>query len=211
MTPNHAFERSARQRCCRVPSSLRSSAPAQRDRCAVPSVDPGWSTFFVPSPDLMALRLLVLVKHGFPILDSATPAREWSLSPRGETEALLLAEELRPYKPVHLVSSSEPKARRTAELVAAILRTPNRVVDDLREIDRPALPIMEPTTAHRELNRPILSQPNRAVLGSESANAVKVPGRTRANHPPVSSVAPAAESGARCWRTKQVKRTQRIL
>ena len=28
---NHAFERSARQRCCRVPSSLRSSAPAQRE------------------------------------------------------------------------------------------------------------------------------------------------------------------------------------
>ena len=26
------FERSARQRCCRVPSSLRSSAPAQRKR-----------------------------------------------------------------------------------------------------------------------------------------------------------------------------------
>ena len=32
MMPNPAFERSARQRCCRVPSSLRSSAPAQRKR-----------------------------------------------------------------------------------------------------------------------------------------------------------------------------------
>jgi len=30
MLPNPAFERSARQRRCRVPSSLRSSAPAQR-------------------------------------------------------------------------------------------------------------------------------------------------------------------------------------
>lgn len=118
----------------------------------------------------MATRLLVLVKHGFPILDPATPAREWSLSPRGETQALLLAEELRPYEPFQLVSSSEPKARGTAELVASVLRTPNRVVDDLREIDRPALPIMEPT-AHRALNRPIFSERNRAVLGFESADA----------------------------------------
>jgi hypothetical protein len=35
MTPNPAFERSARQRRCRVPSSLRSSAPAQRERLDV--------------------------------------------------------------------------------------------------------------------------------------------------------------------------------
>jgi hypothetical protein len=32
MTPNHAFERRARQLRCRVPSSLRSSVPAQRER-----------------------------------------------------------------------------------------------------------------------------------------------------------------------------------
>ena len=36
MLPNHAFERGARQRRCRVPSSLRSSAPAQRNRWASP-------------------------------------------------------------------------------------------------------------------------------------------------------------------------------
>lgn len=119
---------------------------------------------------MMTTRLLVLVKHGSPIPDPTTPPREWSLSPRGEAEALLLAEELRPYEPFQLVSSSEPKARRTAELVAAVLRTPNRIADDLREIDRPALPIMEPA-AHRELNRPIFSESSRAVLGFESADA----------------------------------------
>ena len=36
MLSNYAFERSARQRCCRVPSSLRSSALAQRGRYAAP-------------------------------------------------------------------------------------------------------------------------------------------------------------------------------
>lgn len=118
----------------------------------------------------MAIRHLVLVKHGSPTLDSETPAREWSLSLRGESEALLLAEQLRTFEPFHLVSSPETKARGTAELIAAVLSTPSRIVDGLREIDRPVLPIMEPA-AHRELNRPIFSDPNRAVLGSESANA----------------------------------------
>jgi hypothetical protein len=37
--PNIAFEGSAEQRCCSVPSSLRSSAPPQRGRWASPDAD----------------------------------------------------------------------------------------------------------------------------------------------------------------------------
>jgi broad specificity phosphatase PhoE len=115
-------------------------------------------------------RFVVLAKHGSPALDPTTPAREWALSTRGESEALLLADKLRPYAPFQLVSSCEPKARRTADLVAEALQTTIRVVDDLREIDRPVLPIMEPAR-HRELNRPLFREPDRAVFGSETANA----------------------------------------
>jgi broad specificity phosphatase PhoE len=121
----------------------------------------------------MPPKLLVLVKHGSPVLDPATPAREWALSRHGEIETRYVAEQLRAYEPFDLVSSPEPKARRTAELIAAELRTHNRVVDDLREIDRRVLPIMEPA-GHREMNRPIFSEPNRAVVGSESANTALI-------------------------------------
>lgn len=117
----------------------------------------------------MPPKFLVLVKHGSPVLDPATPAREWALSARGESEALRVAEHLRAYEPIDLVSSPEPKARRTAELIAGVLRTRNRVADDLREIDRRVLPSAEPAE-HREMNWPIFSEPDRAVLGSESAN-----------------------------------------
>jgi broad specificity phosphatase PhoE len=115
-------------------------------------------------------QLVVLAKHGTPGLDHTAPAREWALSRRGEADALLLADRLKPYAPFQLVSSCEPKARRTAELVAAALQMTLRVVDDLREIDRPVLPIMEPAR-HRAVNRPIFVDPDRAVLGSESASA----------------------------------------
>jgi broad specificity phosphatase PhoE len=121
----------------------------------------------------MPPKLLVLVKHGSPVLDPATPAREWALSGQGEIEALHVAEQLRAYEPIDLVSSPEPKARRTAELIAAVLGTHNRVVDDLREVDRRVLPIMEPAR-HREMNRAIFSEPDRAVLGSESANSALI-------------------------------------
>jgi broad specificity phosphatase PhoE len=117
----------------------------------------------------MPPKLLVLVKHGSPVLDPVTPAREWALSGQGEIEALHVAEQLLAYEPFDLVSSPELKARSTAQLIAAARGTHCRVVEDLREIDRRAVPIMEPA-GHREMNRSIFSQPDRAVLGSESAN-----------------------------------------
>jgi broad specificity phosphatase PhoE len=121
----------------------------------------------------MPPKLLVLVKHGSPVLSPATPARDWSLSGQGEIEALHVAKQLRPYEPFDLVSSPEPKARSTAELIAAQSGTRNRIVDNLREIDRRILPIMEPA-GHREMNRAIFSEPARAILGSESANAALI-------------------------------------
>jgi broad specificity phosphatase PhoE len=115
-------------------------------------------------------RLLVLVKHGTPVLDGTKPAREWTLSPRGESEAVALAEDIGRYAPSHILASSEPKAERTAQLIAARLGLNVRVLDGIRELDRAALPIMDPA-AHRELNRPIFLEPDRAVLGAESASA----------------------------------------
>jgi broad specificity phosphatase PhoE len=110
------------------------------------------------------------VKHGTPVLDAARPPREWLLSPRGESEAHRLAEELRPFVPYVVVASSEPKAERTAQLIASSVGQSVRVVDGIREIDRGVLPIVD-AEAHRELNRPIFLEPTRAILGFEPANA----------------------------------------
>jgi broad specificity phosphatase PhoE len=116
------------------------------------------------------MSILVLVKHGSPVLDPDVPAREWVLSPRGEAEAARLADRLREHLPFRLVSSSEPKALRTAEIVASALSTQTRRVADLGEIDRPAMPIMT-RDMHREVNAGIFSHPDQAVIGTESAQA----------------------------------------
>ena len=113
-------------------------------------------------------RQLVLVKHALPVLDPDRPAREWTLGAEGERQARALAGELRRFAPFRLAASSEPKASRTAEIVASELGLVVRLSEALREIDRPALPMMRPDE-HAHFNLRLFAEPDRAVIGSESA------------------------------------------
>lgn len=115
-------------------------------------------------------RRLILVKHAMPILEAGEPPRNWRLGPVGERQAQELAAELAPYRPFALVSSNEPKALRTAEIVASTIDATVRVIPGLRELDRPVLPIVD-KQEHERLNRPLFEQPSRAMLGEESADA----------------------------------------
>lgn len=117
-----------------------------------------------------AQRSLVLVKHALPTLDGAAPARQWQLAPEGETQSRRLARELLDFQPFRLISSPEPKALRTAQIVAAELSLPVAQQAGLEEIDRPALPLLA-REEHAALNAPIFADPARRVLGTESGNA----------------------------------------
>ena len=112
---------------------------------------------------------LILVKHAQPVLDPAVPPREWRLGREGEEQSQGLAERLRMFLPFTLVSSPEPKAVRTAEIVAATLGTVTSIVEGLQEFDRPAMPIASPDE-HERLNAPIFTTRAQPVLGRESAD-----------------------------------------
>lgn len=111
---------------------------------------------------------LVLVKHALPQIDASKPPREWHLGAEGEAQAKRLAERLRAFEPLRMVTSPEPKAARTAELAAAELGLTVACVDGLQEIDRPALRLMS-REEHAAVNQAIFTEPDRRVLGSESA------------------------------------------
>lgn len=115
-------------------------------------------------------RRLILVKHAQPVLDPAVSPREWRLAHEGEEQSHRLAQRLRTFMPFTLVSSPEPKAARTAEIVAATLGIASAVVDGLEEFDRPAMPIVTPEE-HRRLNLSIFTTRTLPVLGRESADA----------------------------------------
>ena len=111
---------------------------------------------------------LVLVKHAQPVLDSSRPPREWELGPDGEQQASRLAGMLRKFLPFHLVSSREPKARRTSEIVGDRLGVATVAVEDLGELDRPAAPILS-RQDHEAANARVFIDCDRAVMGAESA------------------------------------------
>ena len=119
-----------------------------------------------------AARLVILVKHALPELDAALPPREWRLGAEGEAQARRLANRLRtelPLQaaPLQLVSSPEPKAERTAEIVAGELGLSLEVRAGLQEFDRPALPLVS-KAEHAALNETIFAEPSRRLLGRES-------------------------------------------
>jgi broad specificity phosphatase PhoE len=116
----------------------------------------------------MNVTTLILVKHALPVIDASKPAKEWQLSAKGELQAEALAEHLRTFAPLRMIASPEPKAARTAELVAERLHVGVHVVDDLREFDRPRLPLLSKED-HARANAEIFANPNQRVLGNESA------------------------------------------
>ena len=112
--------------------------------------------------------VVILVKHAQPVLDSSLPPREWRLARDGERQAHRLADALRQYLPFRMFSSPELKARQTSEIVAAELGVAMTTVEDLRELDRPPLPILSESD-HRALNARVFAEPDVPVIGAESA------------------------------------------
>src|SRR5215218_5414518 len=100
---------------------------------------------------------IVLIKHAQPLLDASKPARDWVLGSQGEEQSRRLGALLRPFLPGRLVTSPEPKALQTCEIVADELDIPMTVVDGLQEIERPVLPIMSPSE-HERVNARIFSE-----------------------------------------------------
>lgn len=120
--------------------------------------------------DVAPARRLVLVKHALPVLDDSRPAREWQLGVEGEEQARRLVVTLRQFAPFRLASSTEPKAARTAAIVAAELGIGMTTLDGLREIDRPVVPIM-PREEHERFNVRLFTAVDEPVIGTESARA----------------------------------------
>ena len=82
------------------------------------------------------------MRHAQPAIRADVPAPRWELSAEGRAAAARLAEDPA-FDGVRVVASSpEPKAVATAEPIAARLRVTVTIDDDLRETERPDIPIL---------------------------------------------------------------------
>jgi broad specificity phosphatase PhoE len=80
-----------------------------------------------------------------------------------------LARALAAYGPAVVVTSPEPKAAETAQIVADLLGTPLEIVEDLREHDRRNVPWMKAEDFRAAVGR-FFQEPQSLVLGQESAD-----------------------------------------
>lgn len=114
------------------------------------------------------MRHLILVKHALPEIDPAIPSRRWRLGPEGRRRCAALAGRLAPYAPAAIVSSREPKAAETAELVAGRLRLVSEMVEGLQENDRTGLGYLGDAEYEARFAR-FFAEPEALVVGRETA------------------------------------------
>lgn len=114
-------------------------------------------------------KYLILVKHSVPQLEPDHPASTWKLSEEGRLRAHRLAEQLEDFAPEVLVSSEEPKAKETADILGDQLRLPVRILPGLREHDRSKVPFLSHAAFQRAI-REFFQQPDELVFGGETAN-----------------------------------------
>lgn len=117
----------------------------------------------------MASRL-VLVKHSHVDVVPGRPPRTWGLSDEGRRRAALLAGRLADFDVARVVSSVEPKAVETAEIVAQRLTVPSASVPGLHEQLRDTAPYLGEKDFQTAIAW-LFDEPSKVVFGEESADA----------------------------------------
>ncbi len=114
------------------------------------------------------IRKLILVKHSLPQVVPALPPDRWLLSEEGRRRAGLLAERIRPLRPGVIVSSREPKARETADVIAGSVGVPVVVHEGLHEHERSGVGFLG-ALEFAEAIRSMFARPAELVMGDETA------------------------------------------
>lgn len=112
---------------------------------------------------------LILVKHSVPEIVGDRPANMWSLSNEGRLRARQLVDELKRFEPDIIVSSDEPKATETAEIIARNLGLNMQVIHDLHEHDRSNEPYMSLEVFQASIQK-LFDEPSQLVFGNETAD-----------------------------------------
>ncbi len=116
------------------------------------------------------MAYLLLAKHALPKIEPNVPAKTWRLGERGRAQSALLAEALRPYAPSIVITSDEPKAAETGQIVAKTLEVPYRVACGLQEHDITGEPYLDDPAAFEAAVKSLFDVPDKRNFGNESAN-----------------------------------------
>ncbi len=100
---------------------------------------------------------------------STVPAKEWRLSQSGQVRCSALAEKLESFSPDVIISSTEPKAIETAQIVAHQLNKPLNTVEGLHEHDRTGVGLFNKEQFEIKV-KDFFENPDKLIFGRETAN-----------------------------------------
>lgn len=112
---------------------------------------------------------LILIKHAMPEIDTSVSSHLWPLSEHGRIACLRLATEIAVYAPEIIVTSIEPKAFETGELLANLLGLPCETAPGLQENDRTGIDFLNMETYESTFQR-FFMFPDELTVGRETAN-----------------------------------------
>jgi broad specificity phosphatase PhoE len=111
---------------------------------------------------------LIFVKHSAPEIVPSLPARLWHLSEVGRSRGDTLARKLEAYKPDVIISSAEPKAVETAQIIADRLRLQVEIAEGLHEHERENVGFLSSEEFEASIAR-FFGNPGDLVFGQETA------------------------------------------
>lgn len=120
----------------------------------------------------MASAALILVRHGRPEIDPNVPPPKWNLHPDGRIAVGALAEALAQFSPSAIISSAEPKAMQTAEIIAGRSALAVEVDPDLCEQKRPSFAFSAEDEFRARMSA-IFAHPGMSAPGDESADQAR--------------------------------------
>jgi broad specificity phosphatase PhoE len=114
------------------------------------------------------MRALILVRHSISEVDKSVDSNQWHLSAAGRLLCEPLAERLAEYSPTRIVTSREPKAIETGQIIAEILNKPESVANNIHEHDRSGMGIFPTVEAFQANVENFFRHPNELVYGNET-------------------------------------------
>lgn len=117
----------------------------------------------------MSGAALILVRHGRPLIDPDTSPTTWPLCPDGREGCERLAQRILDFKPTAVVSSPEPKALQTAQILAARAGLEVAVDSGLHEHKRPHLSFGSEEEFRARIAK-VFDDPSARTPGGESAH-----------------------------------------
>ncbi len=112
---------------------------------------------------------LILVRHAAVHIDPSIPSLEWPLSADGRSRCHSLAPQIQPYTPTRFITSHEPKARETGQILADLLGVPCASAAGLQEHDRSGVPYFANKVDFETAVANFFARPDELVFGGETA------------------------------------------